>query len=96
MSILGRDQETLTKMPSVELVRLLRGMGETFVEPWKSALGWLSDDAVASADVLMSWNNIGPWDNQGGRVTLAGDAAHAMTPCEKFSVLVLSIFANLI
>ena len=33
------------------------------------------------ADICMSWKEPVQWNNYHGRVTLAGDAAHAMSPC---------------
>jgi 2-polyprenyl-6-methoxyphenol hydroxylase-like FAD-dependent oxidoreductase len=49
-----------------------------WAEPYKSAIEWISDDTLVLRDQLKIWKTI-PWDNQGGRVTLCGDAAHAMT-----------------
>lgn len=40
----------------------------------------------------MLWKDPVPWDNHQGRVTLAGDAAHAMPP-RKYSISPLSIEA---
>lgn len=31
-------------------------------------------------DVFRVWTNPAKWDNHGGRVTIAGDAAHPMAP----------------
>ncbi|KAL5332459.1 hypothetical protein BJX70DRAFT_404588 [Aspergillus crustosus] len=52
------------------------------VDPWKSAYEWLPDDQEVW---YMSLTDFDPgqanhrWENHDGRVTLAGDAAHAMT-----------------
>ncbi len=43
---------------------------------------------------LADWECL-DWDNRDGRVTLAGDAAHAMTMCMSVSVIVLSSHADL-
>jgi 2-polyprenyl-6-methoxyphenol hydroxylase-like FAD-dependent oxidoreductase len=49
-----------------------------WAEPYKSAIEWIPEDTEVLRDQLKIWKTI-PWDNQGGRVTLCGDAAHAMT-----------------
>ncbi len=78
----GRDSEKLVAMSNEEKLKMLRDEADGWVEPWRSAGKLLNEDAIAYADVLMTWNQIAPWDNHGGRVTLAGDAAHAMTSCK--------------
>ncbi|KAJ4371424.1 hypothetical protein N0V83_004641 [Neocucurbitaria cava] len=49
-----------------------------WAEPYKSAIEWISEDTEVLRDQLKIWKTV-PWDNQNGRVTLCGDAAHAMT-----------------
>ncbi|KAF5845842.1 hypothetical protein GGP41_009638 [Bipolaris sorokiniana] len=49
-----------------------------WAEPYKSAIEWIPDDTNVLRDQLKIWKTF-PWNNQGGRVTLCGDAAHAMT-----------------
>lgn len=49
-----------------------------WAEPYKSAIEWIPQDTEVLRDQLKIWKTV-PWDNQGGRVTLCGDAAHAMT-----------------
>jgi 2-polyprenyl-6-methoxyphenol hydroxylase-like FAD-dependent oxidoreductase len=49
-----------------------------WAEPYKSAIEWIPEDTEVLRDQLKIWKTV-PWDNQGGRVTLCGDAAHAMT-----------------
>jgi len=41
----------------------------------------LPDDTVIPADSGQKWSPI-LWDNRGGTVTIAGDAAHSMLPSE--------------
>ena len=48
-------------------------------EPFRNAVLWMPDDTVVTYDTMAYWIPI-PWDNHAGRVTLAGDAAHPMTP----------------
>jgi 2-polyprenyl-6-methoxyphenol hydroxylase-like FAD-dependent oxidoreductase len=49
-----------------------------WAEPYKSAIEWIPEDTNIRKDQLKIWKTV-RWDNQGGRVTLCGDAAHAMT-----------------
>jgi 2-polyprenyl-6-methoxyphenol hydroxylase-like FAD-dependent oxidoreductase len=49
-----------------------------WAEPYKSAIEWIPEDTPILRDQLKIWKTI-PWNNQDGRVTLCGDAAHAMT-----------------
>ncbi|KIW90649.1 uncharacterized protein Z519_08432 [Cladophialophora bantiana CBS 173.52] len=62
------------------MVDELRRRMDDWADPFKSAVEWISEDVHAKAVPLRIW---GPpdsgWDNRGGRVTLAGDAAHSMT-----------------
>lgn len=53
-----------------------------FADPWKSAYEWLPDDMPVWYFGFADWDPAEPtheWDNHGGLVTLAGDAAHTMT-----------------
>ncbi|KAF2110636.1 hypothetical protein BDV96DRAFT_603720 [Lophiotrema nucula] len=49
-----------------------------WAEPYKSAIEWIPEDTHILKDQLKIWKPV-KWDNHGGRVTLCGDAAHAMT-----------------
>ncbi|KAF2706175.1 FAD/NAD(P)-binding domain-containing protein [Pleomassaria siparia CBS 279.74] len=49
-----------------------------WAEPYKSAIAWIPEDTPVGRDLLKIWKPV-KWDNHGGRVTLCGDAAHAMT-----------------
>jgi len=57
----------------------LKEKGALLCEPFRSAVAWIPDDTVVTYDTMAYWVSI-PWDNHDGRVTLAGDAAHPMTP----------------
>ncbi|CAP87104.1 Pc24g01960, partial [Penicillium rubens Wisconsin 54-1255] len=56
------------------------GFSTQFTEPWKSEFSWLPDDQEVW---YVSLTDFEPrrhrWDSRDGRVTLARDAAHAMT-----------------
>lgn len=51
---------------------------EKLAEPFRSAYLAIAPTATIWCDRLAEWPTE-PWDNRGGRVTLAGDAAHPMT-----------------
>jgi 2-polyprenyl-6-methoxyphenol hydroxylase-like FAD-dependent oxidoreductase len=56
----------------------LRAHMDGWAEPFKSAVAWIPDDVTIKPDSLRIWSPKA-WDNHGGTVTLAGDAAHSMT-----------------
>jgi 2-polyprenyl-6-methoxyphenol hydroxylase-like FAD-dependent oxidoreductase len=56
----------------------LRAHMDGWADPYRSVVQWLADDVAIGTDQLRIWHPK-PWDNRGGRVTLAGDAAHSMT-----------------
>ena len=64
-----------------ERLAQLKELGHALCEPFKSAALWLKDDTQVYPDRLKDWPNPPKWDNHGGRVTIAGDAAHPMAPC---------------
>ncbi|CZR62938.1 related to monooxygenase [Phialocephala subalpina] len=59
-------------------LKVLKGLTKDFSEPRKSAIEWVKEGTHISRDRLAIWSPV-PWDHHRGRVTLAGDAAHAMT-----------------
>ncbi|KAL8687511.1 MAG: hypothetical protein Q9218_006337 [Villophora microphyllina] len=60
-----------------------KALAKQYADPIKSAFEWLADDSAGAwYGKLQHWDPQEPghqWDNQGGRVTLAGDASHPMT-----------------
>jgi 2-polyprenyl-6-methoxyphenol hydroxylase-like FAD-dependent oxidoreductase len=51
-----------------------------YAEPWRSAGAAVSEDTFIPLDHGTYWDRSQKWDNRQGRMTLAGDAAHPMTP----------------
>lgn len=47
---------------------------------FQSAIDWTPENSNVFIDEMKYWSPV-PWDNHGGRVTLAGDAAHPMLIC---------------
>lgn len=49
-----------------------------WAEPYRSVIEWIPEGTEVLRDQLKIWKPV-RWDNHRGRVTLCGDAAHAMT-----------------
>ncbi|KAH6717106.1 hypothetical protein BKA61DRAFT_718859 [Leptodontidium sp. MPI-SDFR-AT-0119] len=75
-SWLGREDDSLDTAGRLAQVKQ---KASTMCEPFRSAVMWMPDDTKITYDKMAYWVPI-PWDNHDGRVTLAGDAAHPMTP----------------
>ena len=76
----GRDVPNNRTM--AEHVAHQKELASHFVDPFKSVFEWMPDDANVWYGKLRQWDPSEPdhkWDNRGGRITLAGDAAHPMT-----------------
>lgn len=76
-----RDETTAAAEAASDrnMVDELRRRIDDWAEPFKSAVEWTPSDVKAKAVPLRIWGPTSDWDNRGGRVTLAGDAAHSMT-----------------
>ncbi|KAF2433160.1 monooxygenase [Tothia fuscella] len=66
------------KENSGDRLKRLRDHMDGWADPYKSVVEWVPHDVEIKPDWLRIWHPK-PWDNHGGRVTLAGDAAHSMT-----------------
>ncbi|KAB8302647.1 hypothetical protein EYC80_006012 [Monilinia laxa] len=75
-----KHREKVATMSNEEKLRFLQSNADLWADPWKSALKWVPEGTEIPADVCMLWKDPVLWDNHQGRVTLAGDAAHAMPP----------------
>lgn len=65
------------KENSGDRLKRLRDHMDGWADPYKSVVEWVPDDVEIKPDWLRIWHPK-PWDNRGGRVTMAGDAAHSM------------------
>jgi len=63
---------------NADRLRVLKSFADDFAEPRRSALAWMPEDQDVPNDTIKIWVPT-PWDNRGGQVTLAGDAAHAIS-----------------
>lgn len=68
-----------SSMDNEARLRQVKEKASRLCEPFKSANLWMPDDTLVTYDPLGYWSPVAR-DSKGGRVTLAGDAAHAMTP----------------
>ncbi|RSL56284.1 hypothetical protein CEP51_014423 [Fusarium floridanum] len=57
---------------------MVKEAGKLFVELFWSAIEWMFEGTYISPDGYGTWETR-PWDPRGGRVLIAGDAAHSMT-----------------
>ncbi|KAJ9143398.1 FAD/NAD(P)-binding domain-containing protein [Pleurostoma richardsiae] len=64
---------------SARRVKIVKHFGKTFVAPFSQATEWFAEDTFISPDHYGTWETK-KWDHRGGKVILAGDSAHSMTP----------------
>ncbi len=57
----------------------VKELASVLAEPFRSAVQWIPDDTKITYNSIAYWVTV-PWDDHGGRATLAGDAAHPMPP----------------
>jgi 2-polyprenyl-6-methoxyphenol hydroxylase-like FAD-dependent oxidoreductase len=75
-SWLGKQDDSLDEAGRLAEVKRKAAV---LCEPFRSAVAWMPEDTKITYDKMAYWVPV-PWDNHDGRVTLAGDAAHPMTP----------------
>jgi len=68
-------------MQGQEAIDYVKERSKTVVEPFRSAIEWTPEGSPCFIDRMKYWVPV-PFPDHGGRVTLAGDAAHPMLPCE--------------
>lgn len=67
-------------LPPADRVKDIKQRASRFAPVFRDAIGCIADDAQILEIKLADWEPL-PWDNRQGRVTMAGDASHAMTMC---------------
>ncbi|KAI4178212.1 MAG: hypothetical protein LQ346_007525 [Caloplaca aetnensis] len=76
----GLDMPLDTPEKDEERVKLMQELAEGWTEPFRECVMNIPADAAVKAIALEDFvPKPGLWDNRDGRVTLMGDAAHAMT-----------------
>lgn len=78
MAWLGDPDHSLTYQ---ERLAMIKERAKEMGEPARSAFTWIPDDTLVHRADISYWVTQ-PWDNHGGRMTLVGDAAHPMPPCD--------------
>ncbi|TKA68709.1 hypothetical protein B0A49_03242 [Cryomyces minteri] len=73
----NRDEKE--SMSSAEKLAEVKSRAEKLPEPFRSATLWIPDSTPVTYDKISYWVGT-PFDTRGGRITLAGDAAHPMPP----------------
>ena len=81
----GRDEPLDVPATHKERVNLMKEMVDGWTNPFYSCVMNIPADAEIKAIALEDFvPRKGLWDNKDGRITLIGDAAHAMTMCTLF------------
>lgn len=73
-----KSAEDEVKPDSADRVQDMKRRASPFAATLKNAVNAIPDDAEVLEIKLADWPCL-DWDNHGGRITLVGDAAHAMT-----------------
>ena len=82
---LGKEEPMEMPATNAERRTLMRQLANELAEPLREMVFDLPEDTELREITLEDWPpEKGAWDNHNGRVTLVGDAAHAMTICKFF------------
>jgi 2-polyprenyl-6-methoxyphenol hydroxylase-like FAD-dependent oxidoreductase len=77
MSWLGDADASLT---GTDRLKVLKTVAEGLAEPFRTANLSIPSGTQVFNDKMSYWIPVA-WDDRGGKITLAGDAAHPMPPC---------------
>lgn len=77
------EQDLERPIKGEEALQMFKAKCTRLCEPFRSAAEWIPEGSLCNVDQLKYWAPE-PWDDRGGRVTLAGDAAHSIMPCKQF------------
>jgi len=82
-NFLGREDPVDTPASNDLRVQWIKEITSHWIEPFRSIVHDIPEQGTDVKTIsLEDWiPEIGNWDNGDGRVTLVGDAAHAMTMC---------------
>ena len=79
----GMNQPMEVPETKEERVMLMKEFAKGWAEPFRSlVMGIPSETEVKDLPIADFLPKVGMWDNADGRVTVVGDAAHAMTICK--------------
>ena len=90
---LGRDEPLDAPSGNSEKLALMKRIAQGWAEPFQECVMEIPEETSVQSVKLEDFvPRLGMWDNMHGRVTIAGDAAHAMTMCMSFMSSVLFYF----
>ena len=79
----GLDQPLEVPSTNQERIRLMKTLAGGWNEPFRTCVMNIPEDTIAKAIAIEDFvPKKGMWNNLEGRVTMIGDAAHAMTMCK--------------
>lgn len=80
---MGMDEPLDVPSTNQERIKLMKRLAEGWTDPFRACVMNIPEEAVAKAIALEDFvPKEGMWDNLEGKVTMIGDAAHAMTMCK--------------
>lgn len=77
-----------------EALEYIKGNTPPLRDIFQSAIDWTPEGSYVRISEMKYWIPT-QWDNHGGRVTLAGDAAHPMLICKCIPVVALQPLTNI-
>ncbi len=82
----GEDEPLEVPEKNEERVAVMKSLAEGWAEPFRECVLSIPVEGTTVTTIRLEdfVPREGMWDNMGGRVTLVGDAAHAMTMCMLF------------
>jgi hypothetical protein len=86
---LGISEPSDVPVGNTERLAWMKMISSGWVEPFRGIVHDIPEDTEAKVISLEDWPpRKGQWDNHEGRVTMIGDAAHAMTMCKSEEFLI--------
>ena len=90
---LGRDEPLDAPSENSEKLALMKRIAQGWAEPFQECVMEIPEDTSVQSVKLEDFiPRLNMWDNMHGRVTMAGDAAHAMTMCMSFRFFCFVLF----
>lgn len=82
---MGIDQPLDIPPTNQERIKLMKSLAEGWTDPFRACVMNIPEDSSVKAIALEDFvPKKDMWDNLEGKVTMIGDAAHAMTMCKDF------------
>lgn len=85
---MGMEEPLEVPSTNRERITLMKLLAEGWIDPFRACVMKIPEDTAAKVIVLEDFvPKKGMWNNLEGRVTMVGDAAHAMTMCKVLSFM---------